>query len=66
MVVPRYGRPVAERNRLRRRLREIGRRRVLPSLDAVDVVLRSHTGAYRATFEQLTSDLDQWLRSLAR
>lgn len=61
VVVPRHGRTVAERNRLKRRLREIARREWLPvarELGAsVDVVLRAGPAAYRASFEELETFL---------
>jgi ribonuclease P protein component len=65
VVVPKYGQAVVTRNRLRRRLREIVRRRVLSSAGAVDLVVRPRTAAYRATFRELAVDLDAWLRSLS-
>jgi ribonuclease P protein component len=64
LVVPRYGRPAVERNRLRRRIREIGRRRILPRLAPVDVVVRARTAAYHASFDQLATDFEQWAQSL--
>ncbi len=56
-VVPKLGRGTVARNRLKRRLREIGRRRVLHRLreagvDA-DVLVRSKRSAYQATYDQL-------------
>jgi len=65
VVVPKYGQTVVARNRLRRRLREIARRRVLSAAGAVDIVVRPRTAAYRATFDELAVDLDSWLRSLS-
>jgi ribonuclease P protein component len=64
VVVPRYGRPVVERNRLRRRIREIGRRRVLPRLVSLDVVVQTRAAAYLATFDQLAADFEQWAQLL--
>lgn len=66
LVVPRYGRSAVARNRLRRRLREIMRRRVLSSVGAVDVVVRPRVGAYDSTFNELAVDLESWLLSLSR
>ncbi len=65
LMVPRYGNTIVARNRLRRRLRDIARRRVLPGLRSVDVVIRSRLPAYRSTFQTLTTDLEQWARSLS-
>lgn len=65
VVVPRYGRTVVRRNRLRRRLREIARRRVVPALPPLDLVIRSRPSAYGAGFEELAHDLEQWARTLS-
>jgi ribonuclease P protein component len=64
LIVPRYGSTAVARNRLRRRLREIARRRVLPGLAPVDLVVRPRPDAYRAAFDTLADDLDTWRRSL--
>ena len=49
------------RNLLRRRLREIGRRGVLPELArrgcAVDLLVRARPGAYAARFPELEAEL---------
>lgn len=56
-VVPKLGQGIVARNRLKRRLREIARRRVLPRLQQAgvdaDVLIRSKRSAYRATYHQL-------------
>lgn len=61
LVVPRHGRTIVERNRLKRRLREIARRGWLPrALDAgwqVDAVVRAGSGAYGLPFDELRSIL---------
>ena len=60
-IVPRYGRNAVARNLLRRRLREIGRRGVLPELArrgcAVDLLVRARPGAYAARFPELEAEL---------
>ncbi len=60
-IVPRHGHEVVERNRLRRRLREIGRRDVLPRLGRrecyVDVLVRSRPAAYEARYTELRAEL---------
>lgn len=60
-VVPKLGRRIVERNRLKRRLREIGRRRVLVRLRqaglAADVLVRARTPAYRASYGQLEAEV---------
>jgi len=63
VVVPRHGHSAVARNRLRRRVRELVRRRILRQLEAVDLVLRARAPAYRADPEQLAGDLAQWAPS---
>jgi ribonuclease P protein component len=65
VVVPRHGHSVVERNRLRRRVREIARRHVLRQLAPLDLVIRSRPGAYESGFEQLAADMDKWAVSLS-
>lgn len=58
VVVPRHRHTAVERNRLRRRLREIGRRQVLPVLAApTDVAVRARAAAYDASFQALREEL---------
>lgn len=65
LVVPRYGRRVVDRNLVKRRVREILRREVLPRLRSpergVDVVVRARREAYDAAFEVLRAELMEWL-----
>jgi ribonuclease P protein component len=61
VVVPRFGNTAVCRNRLRRRLRELVRRRLLPSLRAIDLVIKPSKNAYLATFNELAVELEQWL-----
>jgi len=65
LVVPRYGRLAVDRNRVKRRLREILRREVLPRLRsperAADVVVRARREAYGAAFAELRAELMEWL-----
>jgi ribonuclease P protein component len=54
VVVSKGDQNAVRRNQLRRRLREIGRREVLPVLAAAtDVVARTRRAAYDASFETL-------------
>lgn len=61
VVVPRHGETLAARNRLKRRLREIARRRWLsrayPAGVPTDMVIRARPAAYQATFEELETSL---------
>ena len=62
VLVPKHRHTVVERNRLKRRLRELGRTRVLPALRAarqsVDVMVRARREAYQASVAQLWDELD--------
>lgn len=61
LIVPKHGRRIVDRNVLKRRLREIGRRRVLPQLvergAAVDILIRARVKAYDTDFEELASEV---------
>ncbi len=57
LVVPKYKRTGVERNRLKRRLRELVRTRLLPTLPPVDLVIRAMPHAYEAAFEALAADV---------
>ena len=64
-VVPLHGHGAAERNRLKRRMREVARLELLPRLDARglarDVLLRARREAYDARFSQLRDEVVGWL-----
>jgi ribonuclease P protein component len=64
VVVPRHRHSVVERNRLKRRLRELLRREVLPRLAAAevagDVLVRARREAYEASFAALREELLGW------
>ncbi|MDH4043402.1 MAG: ribonuclease P protein component [Gemmatimonadota bacterium] len=60
VITPRFGRTAVARNQLRRRLREQARRRLLPQLPALDIVIRARPPAYTAVLADLTRDLEQW------
>jgi ribonuclease P protein component len=68
IVVPKHGRRIVDRNRLKRRLREIGRRDVLPELQAggfqVDVLVRARSQAYGAGFEVLNREVREAVEGL--
>jgi ribonuclease P protein component len=55
--VPRYKHSAVDRNRLKRRLREIGRRSILPELPPLDLVIRARPEAYGASFAELDGEL---------
>ncbi len=57
VVVPRYSGSAVDRNRLKRRLRELVRTRLLPTAPSVDVVIRARREAYAASFDALSADV---------
>ena len=64
IVVPKHGWNIVDRNRTKRRLREIVRSHVLPLVDNMDVLIRARPKAYTASFSELTSQvkaISSWL-----
>lgn len=59
MVVGKHGHTVVERNRLRRRVRELIRLLIIPGCSSVDVVLRTLPSAYGADFKELSGEVDE-------
>ena len=63
-VVPKHGHSSVERNRLKRRLRELSRLRVIDVMggisqrSGVDVVIRAQPGAYRLEYVKLGSEIE--------
>ena len=58
VLVPGYSHTAVRRNRLRRQLREIGRRGVLTCLaEPTDVAFRARREAYQASFETLRGEI---------
>jgi ribonuclease P protein component len=66
LVVPLFKQSAVSRNRLKRRLRELTRVRLLPADLPADVVLRIRPEAYLATFEMLALDVAHALAQLTR
>ena len=66
LVVPRFRHSAVDRNRLKRRLRELSRIRLLPAALRADVVLRIRPEAYDASFEALATDVDRAVMQLQR
>jgi ribonuclease P protein component len=60
-IVPKHGQRAVDRNRVKRRLREVARRELLPRLKKAerpwDVLIRARRGAYRVGYQQLRRDL---------
>ena len=63
VIVPKHGQRIVDRNRLKRRLREIGRRRVIPRLSSQgregDMLIRARRSAYRASFAELEREINE-------
>lgn len=59
LIVPRHRQSAVARNRLKRRLRELTRLRLLPSALPFDVVLRARAETYTAAFDQLGAEIDR-------
>ena len=58
VIVARFGHTAPQRNQLRRRLREILRRSVLPSLpEPAELAVRARPAAYGAGFDRLRAEL---------
>lgn len=61
VVVPKHKRTIVQRNRLKRRLRELGRTVLLPGLGNLgahlDVMLRARPEAYTAAFADLRDEV---------
>ena len=62
VVVSKYQHSIVERNRIKRRLREIGRSKVLPALSehgrALDVLVRARKKTYGVGFHELQKELE--------
>jgi ribonuclease P protein component len=68
IVVPKHGRNVIDRNRTKRRLRELVRLRLLPVIGQVDLLVRAKPEAYRSTFDELSAQVDtiaNWAAGIA-
>ena len=65
VVVPKHRRNSVDRNKLKRRLREVLRLEVLPRLQdsdaAVDILIRARKEAYAASYEQLHDELTEFV-----
>jgi ribonuclease P protein component len=68
VIVPKHGRTIVERNGLKRRIREVGRRSVLREAAgrglSVDVLVRARADAYRARFGDLESGIREAVEAL--
>lgn len=65
VIVAKHGHTIVERNRLRRRLRELARTKVIPNLGSIDAVVRSLSSAYGASFDELTAEVVKIVQELS-
>jgi ribonuclease P protein component len=65
LIVPRFRHSAVARNRVKRRLRELSRTRLLPADVAADIVIRIRPDAYQAAFSALAADIDRIVARLA-
>ncbi len=66
MIVPKHRRSAVERNRLKRRLRELVRIRLLVLPLTIDLVIRARPEAYGADFDALSTDIARAATQLMR
>jgi ribonuclease P protein component len=66
IIVPRHRHSAVDRNRLKRRLRELVRTRLLPSLPPVHVVVRVRREAYDDDFAALGRQIERARKEIAR
>jgi ribonuclease P protein component len=66
VVVAKFGYSAVERNKLKRRLRELVRISMLPVLAPMDLLVRARREAYSATFEALRDDVASAALRLSR
>jgi ribonuclease P protein component len=64
LVVPLHRHTAVDRNRLKRRLREVVRQELLPRLGPLDVVFRTTEAAYRLPFDGLRAAVGEAGRRL--
>lgn len=51
------GHSIVERNKLRRRLRELARVEIIPRINGTDLVIRALSNAYNASFAELKVEM---------
>lgn len=67
LIVPKHRHPAVDRNRLRRRLRELIRIQLLPTLAVGDALIRAKADAYEVSFASLRDEIDSiraWISAL--
>ena len=66
IIVPKHKHSSVERNRLKRRLRELARTLLLPGLPPVDLVVRTFPESYDASFDTLEREVQRVRERLRR
>ena len=66
VIVGKHGHTIVERNRLRRRLRELVRLKILTAMKANDIIVRAFPSAYDSSFNQLSNEIDKVVGMLQR
>ena len=64
IIVPRHKHSAVDRNRLKRRLRELVRTRLLPALPPCHVLVRARREAYDDDFAALTRQIERAARDI--
>jgi ribonuclease P protein component len=68
LIVPKHKHSAVDRNRLRRRLREIIRVQLLPSVRQGDALIRAKLDAYEVSFSTLRTEVEtisQWISEIS-
>jgi ribonuclease P protein component len=68
LIVPKHKQSAVDRNRLRRRLRELIRIELLPTLRRGDTLIRTKSEAYGVTFPVLKAEVETigvWISDLS-
>jgi ribonuclease P protein component len=69
VVVPKHRLKIVDRNRVKRRLRELVRSKLLPGLQGFDVLVRAKPEAYDSSYSQLAGDISsigEWTSRISR
>jgi ribonuclease P protein component len=59
VIVGKLGHSIVERNKLRRRLRELTRVEIIPRITGTDLVIRALSTAYNASFAELKGEMEK-------
>lgn len=65
VIVGKHGHTIVERNRLRRRLREMVRTRLIPVMGGADVVVRPLPSAYELSYAELLAEFEKIILRVA-